>query len=471
MYGDFEAQRHWMEITINLPLGDWYRHTPLNDLQYWGLDYPPLTAYVSWMFGQIALIFHPELVHLTQSRGHESITGKIFMRISVILADLIVYIPSVFTTIQSLILAVPEVYTGNPWMMLSVVLQPSLLLIDHGHFQYNGVCIGLALLAASAICGNHDILGSVLFCLSLNFKQMSLYYSLVFFCVLLRKIFQQSTTILKLYKLVSISGAVILTFALLWSPFCGMISESMTCVETLGQVLHRLFPFSRGIFEGNCITSTASIVTHDCLDKVANLWYALSVVYDYRGVVSSNVLTRLSIGLTLLMLAPTLTYLLRNDVNIEKMLLALMNSAVVFFLASFQVHEKSLLLSLVPAAFLAHRYPSFISWYQTLGTFTMFPLLIKDGLRLPYLAIGGLYLSLVNLGTAMKSNLSTESRLIDGLWILSAVGMTILHIAESFIAPPARLPDLYAALFSLFGTANLLFVWTWSVYQLHSRSR
>ena len=23
MYGDYEAQRHWMEVTVNLPVGDW----------------------------------------------------------------------------------------------------------------------------------------------------------------------------------------------------------------------------------------------------------------------------------------------------------------------------------------------------------------------------------------------------------------------------------------------------------------
>lgn len=47
MYGDYEAQRHWMELTIHLPLRQWYTY----DLQYWGLDYPPLTAYVSWFCG------------------------------------------------------------------------------------------------------------------------------------------------------------------------------------------------------------------------------------------------------------------------------------------------------------------------------------------------------------------------------------------------------------------------------------
>jgi alpha-1,3-glucosyltransferase len=51
LFGDFEAQRHWLEITINLSIGDWYRQSKLNDLSYWGLDYPPLTAYVSFSFG------------------------------------------------------------------------------------------------------------------------------------------------------------------------------------------------------------------------------------------------------------------------------------------------------------------------------------------------------------------------------------------------------------------------------------
>lgn len=52
MYGDYEAQRHWMELTINLPMSKWY----LYDLQYWGLDYPPLTAYHSWIFGKMYVL-------------------------------------------------------------------------------------------------------------------------------------------------------------------------------------------------------------------------------------------------------------------------------------------------------------------------------------------------------------------------------------------------------------------------------
>ena len=43
MHGDFEAQRHWMEVSVSLPPREWYVNGTDNNLQYWGLDYPPLT--------------------------------------------------------------------------------------------------------------------------------------------------------------------------------------------------------------------------------------------------------------------------------------------------------------------------------------------------------------------------------------------------------------------------------------------
>ena len=34
LFGDYEAQRHWMEITVNLPVKDWY----FFDLEYWKMS-------------------------------------------------------------------------------------------------------------------------------------------------------------------------------------------------------------------------------------------------------------------------------------------------------------------------------------------------------------------------------------------------------------------------------------------------
>ena len=43
------------------------------------------------------------------------------------------------------------------------------------------------------------------------------------------------------------------------------------------------------------------------------------------------------------------------------------------------------------------------------------------------------------------------------------LGMLVLHALEATVPPPARYPDLYPALFSLFGAANLLAVYIWGV--------
>ena len=72
LFGDYEAQRHWMEITVHTPVIDWYRETPTNPLQYWGLDYPPLTAYQSLLHGWVLHYLDPEAVALETSRGYET---------------------------------------------------------------------------------------------------------------------------------------------------------------------------------------------------------------------------------------------------------------------------------------------------------------------------------------------------------------------------------------------------------------
>jgi len=65
MHGDFEAQRHWMELTIHLPVSQWYFY----DLEWWGLDYPPLTAYHSWFLGKLYVTLFPQLEHCSPVTG------------------------------------------------------------------------------------------------------------------------------------------------------------------------------------------------------------------------------------------------------------------------------------------------------------------------------------------------------------------------------------------------------------------
>ena len=77
---------------------------------------------------------------------------------------------------------------------MTLLMQPGLLLIDFGHFQYNSVMLGLSsvhmlpnmlthlvtgftLLSISCFAAGNDLLGAISFILSLGFKQMALYYA------------------------------------------------------------------------------------------------------------------------------------------------------------------------------------------------------------------------------------------------------------------------------------------------------
>jgi alpha-1,3-glucosyltransferase len=47
--GDFEAHRNWMSITVNRPIQSWYQEYDLQP--WWRIDYPPIAAYLSYIFG------------------------------------------------------------------------------------------------------------------------------------------------------------------------------------------------------------------------------------------------------------------------------------------------------------------------------------------------------------------------------------------------------------------------------------
>lgn len=92
-----------------------------------------------------------------------------------------------------------------------------------------------------------------------------------------------------------------------------------------------MFPFARGLFE----------------DKVANFWCALNVVYKLRRVFDTSTLTKLALGATVAAILPGMLLFITRPRK-ELLPFALANSSLAFFLFSFQVHEKSVLLPLMP---------------------------------------------------------------------------------------------------------------------------
>jgi alpha-1,3-glucosyltransferase len=187
--------------------------------------------------------------------------------------------------------------------------------------------------------------------------------------VLCQKNYRKCSLIEYRFKLFMQLGiATVSTFILLFLPFFPIFSSvthSPLIPPSLLQPFIRIFPFNRGLFE----------------DKVANFWCATNVVMKWRTLVSnSNLLVRLSSILTASAFLPSVSVTLytawknrasptspsKDDKSSQsdssaapetlsnpQLLMPLLpytlfSASLSFFLFSFQVHEKTILVPLFP---------------------------------------------------------------------------------------------------------------------------
>ena len=347
MFGDYEAQRHWMEITTQLPVSQWYFH----DLQWWGLDYPPLTAYHSWLCGKVGALVDPSWFALYESRGSDDPMLKNFMRGTVIVSEYLVYIPAVVIFVRRFSRLNGIAAWSASVALVAILMQPGTILIDHVHFQYNTVMLGLVLASMSSMLAGRNLWASIFFVAALGFKQMALYYAFSVFSYLLGSCLFPRINPARFLGIAAVTAA---SFALLILPivvgslydvrrgidsrpdlggprpplplFSELAQHLDTeafyypVVEQLVQMVHRVFPFARGLFE----------------DKVANFWCAANVVFKLKKY-SPELLQRASLVATLAsIIPPNLILFLRPRKTLLPLAFAV--TAWGFFLFSYQVH-------------------------------------------------------------------------------------------------------------------------------------
>ena len=195
-----------------------------------------------------------------------------FMRATVVVSEYVTWVPAVVIFVRSYGKhSAKEMGTYDKAVATAAILmQPGLLLIDHGHFQYNAVMFGFTLLAVDCFLADRVLWGSLFFVLSLCFKQMALYYAPIVFAYLLGLCVLPGLRI-DFGRLVMLGATVIATFALMFAPLVVFGGP-----EQIGQCLFRVFPFARGLWE----------------DKVANFWCATNVLIKFRETFSSATLQR-----------------------------------------------------------------------------------------------------------------------------------------------------------------------------------
>ena len=412
------------------------------------------------------------------------------MRSTVLVSEYISYIPAAVLFNCK----ITELRGVNVWessvALAAILMQPATILIDHAHFQYNTVMLGLVLASMTSFLTNRYLWGCAFFVGAICFKQMALYFAPAMFSYLIGICLLPRPNVL---RLVSIALVTILSFAVIFGPLLlGSLFESINdpklvsslksppilrslplqldttswyyvLVLQLAQCIHRIFPFARGIFE----------------DKVANFWGCVHTIHKLN-LYPTPILQRISMLATFISILPTCMTI---SLFPRKELLpwALASSAWGFFLFSFQVHEKSVLLPLLPMTMLlgsegglGSEMRAWIGWANILGVWTLFPLLKRDELRMPYAVLTllwtyflGIPPSLWSLYTPRQTELAAPTKLLH---LTFYTAMLTWHILDAFLAPPTGKPDLWVVINTLVGAAGFTICFLWCSWQLILRS-
>jgi alpha-1,3-glucosyltransferase len=408
------------------------------------------------------------------------------MRATVFVSEYLIYVPALVIFLRRY----SRLESVNVWegsiALVAILMQPATILIDHGHFQYNTVMLGFAIASMSSMAAGRPLWGCVFFVGALGFKQMALFYAPAIFAYLLGIcIFPKINPV----RFIAIALVTVISFAVLYLPFLlgvaydqykGITADDVPLPPLLAslplkldekawyypvtiqlaQSIHRIFPFARGLFE----------------DKVANIWCTIHTFHKLHRY-SGPMLQRAALAATSASISvPCLILFLRP----RKELLPLGFATVSwgFFLCSYQVHEKNVLLPLLPMTVLLSGerglLPSIRAWVglaNMLGVWTMFPLLKRDELRVPYFVISLLWAYLLGLPPVSlsayhdggKGGLNLLTKFLHLNIYLCMVGW---HIAEAFFPPPENKPDLWTVINAVVGCGGFGICYLWCLWNL-----
>lgn len=265
---------------------------------------------------------------------------------------------------------------------------------------------------------------------------MALYYSPAFFFFVIGLALRQKTTSSSVRIILLCAVAVIGTFVVVFSPF-------LTSTASFKQVIHRIFPVARGLFE----------------DKVANFWSSSTLLIKWQRLFDNKTLLRMSIGATILGFLPSCIDVMRRPTS-RRFVYTLFSCAMSFFLFSFQVHEKTILFPLLPIILLQVEQPLMVSWFGWLATFSMFPLLKRDGLTYTYTILVGMFVWL-SYGCARRLN---NPPFLVTLYKLSVFGMLLIHVLVVFLPVIPSLPDIPTYLFTLYSFGHFAVGWVLAMW-------
>jgi len=457
---DFEVHRNWLALTSSLPHSQWYTEAT----SPWTLDYPPFFAWFEYLLSLAARHVDPAMLQIN-NLDYASWRTILFQRFTVIITDLVLFLGC-----KSLAEALPKGQGGRhsraSTLTLLIMTNAGLLMVDHVHFQYNGLLTGVLLLTIASLARDRVVSAAVWFSVLLHMKHIYLYYAAAVGIYMLRSHCFQSTREGKivwrsfsLFRLLSLAVVVLATSALSLVPFIQ--------AGQLPHMLSRLFPFKRGLCHAYWapnfwalynVADKALAVIGKRLGKlpmeVATASMTGGLVQDINHTVLPSVPPSATAVISLLAILPALAKLWLSPHSLTSFLRALTLCAWSCFIFGWHVHEKAILLVVVPLAVLATVSRTEARLYlvtATTGHFSLFPLLFQAR-ELPTKLLIHLSHSL------MASHLLPQASLtfLDKLYLGCAVPIFIYsEFLHSFLGLSASLPFLPLLLYSLYSSIGI----------------
>ncbi|CAG2172968.1 unnamed protein product [Oppiella nova] len=384
---DFEVHRNWLSITHNLPISQWYYESTSE----WTLDYPPLFAWFELLLAKFAHYFDENMLQIS-ANGYISDKTIVFQRLTVIATDF-VYFYAVLQwcqTIAKLKIRFSKQFIYDQWFHPNVILamlflwNPGLLLVDHIHFQYNGILSGILLLSMARVIQKRELEAAFWFAVLLNMKHIYVYISPAFFVYLLRNYCFDRHLNFKATNFAKLALIVSSVFAASFGPFLAL--------GQMRQLMARLFPFKRGLSHAYWAPNFWAL--YNSADKVlgfslkaspgANASMTSGLVQQYDHQVLPNITPIVTFVLVIVAIVPSMSFLWRRSHQNYSQILFLrcvVMCAFSSYVFGWHVHEKAILLitiPLTPLAMVSKWDAKMFNMVSVVGNYSLFPLLFKE---------------------------------------------------------------------------------------------
>ncbi|XP_072118873.1 dolichyl pyrophosphate Glc1Man9GlcNAc2 alpha-1,3-glucosyltransferase isoform X3 [Mobula birostris] len=449
---DFEVHRNWLAITYSLPVSQWYYEVTSE----WTLDYPPFFAWFEYLLSFIAQFFDKEML-VVQNLNYASNATILFQRLSVITMDIVF----IYGVIEIHLLKQPSC-AGKIFILLMFQNVPDFLRSPASQYYHKG----------------RHLESALLFAVLMNFKHIFLYVAPAYGIYLLRSycftkskqdgsIQWRSFSFSRLFVLGLIVCSV---FVASFGPFVAM--------GQLPQVLARLFPFKRGLCHAywapnfwalyNVVDKVLSVIAvklkllDPALFSKASMTGGL--VQEFQHAVLPSVSPLATLICTLFSIMPAIFHLWLKPRGPRGFLQCLILCALGSFVFGWHVHEKAILIAILPLSLFAVENRKDAGIYLVLvttGHFSLFPLLFT-GPEMP-IKICLMLLFTIYSFSALRALFRKEGTLLSWPESIYLSGLIPLQLICEIIYPltpwQQRFPFIPLLLISVYCSLGTTYAW------------